>query len=133
MAKRRTSPPTTPERAITGDRAGRLYRLITLMATAPQTREVLIRRLGLDVRGFYRDLEVLRAFGVTVALANHRYTLGEQATSALSKLPFPDPHLSLQEAIELSAGRTAAHRKLKGLIQQIVGKLPKPRPARRPR
>jgi hypothetical protein len=109
---------------VTGERAGRLYRLITLLATAPQTREVLTRRLDLDVRGFYRDLELLRDFGVTVALAAHRYTLGEAAESALSKLPFPDPHLSLQEAIDLSTGRTGAHRKLKAQIHQITGKLP---------
>jgi predicted DNA-binding transcriptional regulator YafY len=130
MARRQTSAPTSP-RAVTGDRAGRLFRTITLLATAPQTREVLTRRLDLDVRGFYRDLELLREYGVTVALANHRYTLGESAESALAKLPFPDPHLSLQEAIELSQGRTGAHRKLKGLIETIVGKLPRAKAPRR--
>ena len=51
--------------SLTSLRAARLYRLLTLLGTGPQTRGFLLRRLKLDVRGFYRDLEetALRAAG----------------------------------------------------------------------
>jgi hypothetical protein len=127
MARRR---PITPavRQAVTAERAGRLYRLIELLSEGPRAREVLTRRLSLDVRGFYRDLELLRAHDVTVGLTARGYSLAEPAEVALAKLPFPDPRLSLSEAQQLAVGRTAAHRKLRKQIEQISG-----RPVRPPR
>jgi hypothetical protein len=43
------------------------------------------------------------------------------AGQACSLLPFPDPHISLGDAVLLAQGRTPAHRKLQALINQIVG------------
>jgi hypothetical protein len=79
-----------------------------------------MRRLGLDVRGFYRDLEVLRTAGIRVSLSERRYTLEDDADDAIARLPFPDPGLTLGEAMQLAKGRTGAHRKLKQQIAQIV-------------
>src|SRR2546425_356767 len=50
MAKKRSS--TSPSASVTFERAARLYRLLTLLGKGAQTREQLVRLLGLGVRGF---------------------------------------------------------------------------------
>jgi hypothetical protein len=84
----------------------------------------MTRRLRLDVRGFYRDLELLRAVGIAVPLRDRRYTLDETVAAATSRLPLPDPRLTLGEALQLAKGRTPAHRKLKEQIAVIVQSKP---------
>ena len=108
--------------SLTSLRAARLYRLLTLLDTGPQTRGFLLRRLRLDIRGFYRDLELLREASIAVPLAEGRYRLNGNADAAIARLPFPDPRLTLGEAEQLAKGRTAAHRKLKSQITAIVGR-----------
>jgi hypothetical protein len=93
---------------LTPPRAARLYRLLTLLGDGPQTRNFLLRRLKLDVRGFYRDL-----IEVTTTGDETRYLLIGELDNALEKLPFPDPGLTVRDALQLSNGSTAAHRKLK--------------------
>jgi hypothetical protein len=119
MAKKSKAPDPSA-RAVTAERGVRLYRLLKFLGTGPKTRTALTRHLKLDVRGFYRDLEVLRQAGVTVTLEKRRYALEEDLDDALTRLPFPDPHLSLGEARQLAKGRTAAHRKLKEQIEQLL-------------
>lgn len=105
--------------SLTQDRAARLYRLLKLLGGGPITRAGLTRRLGLGIRGFYRDLEVLRTVGIIVDLTAGRYVLQENPQQALERLPFPDPGLSLGEARQLARGRSPAHRKIKSLIDSI--------------
>ncbi len=119
MAKKQ-KPAPTPATVVTAERAGRLYHLLTLLGQGPQTRAVLMRRLRLGIRGFYRDLEVLREVGIAVSVEKRRYTLAGDVDEAIDSLPFPDPGLTLGEARQLARGRTRAHRKLKRLIEQIV-------------
>ena len=71
------------------------------------------------MRGFYRDLEALRAVGVAVRLSKGKYVLEEDVTEAIERLPFPDPNLTLGEARQLARGRTRAHRKIRELLEQI--------------
>jgi hypothetical protein len=108
--------------SLTSLRAARLYRLLTLLGTGPQTRSLLLRRLKLDVRGFYRDLEALRALDIIVTTTGDesRYTLSGALDDALAKLPFPDPGLNVRDALQLSNGSTAAHRKLKQRINSFL-------------
>jgi predicted DNA-binding transcriptional regulator YafY len=105
---------------MTADRVARVYRLLILLAKAPQTREQLTRRLRLRIRGFYRDLDILRAVGIETETKYGHYILRENPRKALERLPFPDPGLNLREAIQLSKGRTPAHRKLRAQINRIV-------------
>jgi hypothetical protein len=84
------------------------------------TRTVLLQRLKLDVRGFYRDVKLLREVGIVVTLRQGKYVLEGEADEAIERLPFPDPHLTLGEARQLARGRSAIHRKLKGLLDQIL-------------
>jgi predicted DNA-binding transcriptional regulator YafY len=122
MARKRTTSPSPSSAArsgLTAERTARLYRLLRLLGT-PQKREALTRRLRIDVRGFYRDLESLRTLGVGVTLEGGRYRLDETMDAALACLPFPDPQLTCGEALTLAKGRTAAHRKLRQQIERLT-------------
>jgi predicted DNA-binding transcriptional regulator YafY len=122
MAKKRKSPakPAIPVATVTVGRFVRLYRMVKLLAGGTQTRETLARRLRLDARGFYRDLDLLRSSGVSISLAAARYTLEQDTNDALGLLPFPDPRLTLGAAQTLAKGRSPAHRALAETISHIV-------------
>jgi predicted DNA-binding transcriptional regulator YafY len=120
MAKKRSEPRAPSVSAVTAERAARLYRLLNLLGHGAQTRSAFTRKLKLGVRGFYRDLEVLRDVGIAVDLVNGRYVLLENLGEAVERLPFPDPGLTLGEARMLAKGRSRAHRKLKSQLEAIV-------------
>ena len=114
--------------SLTPPRAARLYKLLTLLDAAPQARRQLLFRLKLDVRGFYRDLEALRALGIQITTRpDTRYALTGDLDDALEKLPFPDPGLNVREALTLSAGTTPAHRKLRRRVDAFLGPQSGPR------
>lgn len=94
--------------------------MVTLLAHGAQTRGYVARRLHLDVRGFYRDLDLLRCSGVSITLTAGRYTLEQCADDALALLPFPDPRLTLGATRTLAKGRSPAHRALGETIGRIV-------------
>ena|SRR5579864_4822209 len=116
MAKK-TRP--TPALNITSERAKRLFRQVALLGRGTQTRAGLMRTLGLNMRGFYRDLEVLRSAGIDVALVKGRYRLTGDPTAAVELLPFPDPGLTVGEARQLARGRSPVHRKLRAQLAAI--------------
>ena len=118
MGKKR---PQAGPPAITSQRAARLYKLLAFIADAERARAAILRRLRVDLRGFYRDLELLRALGVDVHCDGDRYRLLMPLDDALARLPFPDPGLSLREALLLAEGRTDAHRKLRTRIHSFIG------------
>jgi predicted DNA-binding transcriptional regulator YafY len=127
MARKRAArptsskPPSAAERpAVTAERFVRLFRLLHFLAAGPQTRARITRQFKLDVRAFYRELELLRAAEIPVTLAEGRYSLAEDVDTAASRLPFPDPHLTLGEATQLARGRSAAHRKLKHFLETLL-------------
>jgi hypothetical protein len=107
--------------AVSLDRARRLIRLVQILGTGSQARAKLMRPLKLDVRGFYRDLQCLRAAGIAVTLQNGKYFLVGKQEDALSRVPFPDPGLSFGEAITLSKGKSGPHLKLKQMVKELVG------------
>lgn len=116
----RKKPPVAPT-GLTGPRAARLYRLLTLLGGVPQTRRLLLSRLRLDVRGFYRDLEALRGLGIEVHSGeDNKYALAGELDDALALLPFPDPGLSIRDVLQLADGTTAAHRKLRQRINAFL-------------
>ena len=106
---------------LTAQRSARLYRLLTLVGHGPQTRQQLLRRLKLDVRAFYRDLESLRGLGIEIHTGNdNRYALISNLDDALARLPFPDPRLNFREVQQLAKGETSAHRKLKQRLNSFL-------------
>jgi predicted DNA-binding transcriptional regulator YafY len=120
MASKSSSQRDAITAPVTADRAGRLYRLLKLLGRKPRTRDDLAEALGLGVRGFYRDLEALRSANIEVQLEGGRYLLVGKLADAVGRLPFPDPKLTLGEAIHLATGRTRAHRKLKQQVELIT-------------
>ncbi|MGH7170465.1 MAG: hypothetical protein ACRELF_08255 [Gemmataceae bacterium] len=122
MAKKRKTPAKTIPAvvSVTPERFVRLYRMIKLLAGEPQTRDALARRLHLDVRGFYRDLDLLRSAGAIVTLTSGRYTLEQDAEEAMDLLPFPDPRLTLGAARTLAKGRGPVQRRLAETIARVV-------------
>ncbi len=120
MSKKRT-PSSKASRAVTAERAGRLYRLLKLLDKGPQVRKRLLRQLGIDVRTFYRDLELLRQCHIGVDIGADGYELDETAQRSIARLPFPDPNLTLGEARVLAKGRSAVHKKLRSLLKEIEG------------
>jgi len=107
-------------KAVTAERAARLYRLLKSLGAGPQSRSKLLRRLHLDIRGFYRDMELLRTADIEVLLHGRRYILNGKVAEAIARLPFPDPHLTLGQAIQLAKGRSPAHLKLKSQVNRII-------------
>jgi predicted DNA-binding transcriptional regulator YafY len=120
MAKKRTKDHQTEARLITLERAARLYRLLQMLDKKPQTRPALAKRLRLDLRGFYRDLEFLRSAGIALPLSEGRYRLEKKLRELLPRIPFPDPGLTLSEAMQLAKGRSPAHAKLRNQIARIT-------------
>src|SRR4051812_42769956 len=97
---------------ITLGRAARLHRLVTVLAASPRAREDLLAVLGIGLRTFYRELELLKRCGVKIRLTKKQYTLQSTAEEAEGRLPFPDPQLSFAEMAELSRGPGAAAARL---------------------
>jgi predicted DNA-binding transcriptional regulator YafY len=119
MAKKRSSAKESSSE-VTAKRVARMYRLLGSLGTKPQTRAALTKRMGVGVRDFYRDLEVLRNMGIEITLVKGRYVLSGKLADAEALVPFPDPGLTLAEARQLAKGRTAAHRKLKSKIDAFT-------------
>lgn len=129
MAKKRTRqraapappPPPPPSRpSVTAERFRRLHRVLALLGTGPKTRATLVAAVKIDVRGFYRDLVLLREAGVAITLIEGRYVLEDELEEAVGKLPFPDPLLTLAEARKLSAGKGAAQTALATRIRALT-------------
>lgn len=135
MAKKTTTkkatPPDPPERsAVTEDRAVRLYRLVVMLGERAQTRPVILRKLGLNVRDFYRALDTLRDAGIEVQFQEGSYHLTLPLDRAVKLLPMFDPKLTVGEAESLAKGRTAAHRHLKEVLKRFQAPPPKKRTRR---
>jgi hypothetical protein len=97
----------------------RSWQLVSLLGQGPQLREFLMRRLHRDLRGFYRDLQHLRAVGIGIVVAKRRYSLTGTMKEMGRRLPLPDPHWTLAEALVLATGRSGAHRKLRQWVAAI--------------
>ncbi len=109
-----------PASSVSLERAGRLHRLVEFLGKGHRTRSQILSKLKIDIRTFYRDLELLRESRIEVALSSGKYCLSLPVATALVALPFPDPCLTLGEAQQLSKGRSKTHLKLRELLKQIV-------------
>lgn len=128
-----TSPPSARRRPsvhVTLQRASRLHRLVWFLAESPRSREAILSHLGIGLRTFYRELELLKKFGVKVRHRGKEYTLLASAEQAEGLLPFPDPQLSFAEMAELAACPCEAGRRLTELLQAVINQ---PSPARKTR
>jgi hypothetical protein len=117
---------------ITLDRAARLYRLVSLLASGGRTRDEILQQSAIGLRTFYRELDLLKRCDVRIRLAKKLYVLHGTAEDAEGKLPFPDPQLSFAEMAELSRGPGAAAQRLAELLASVVAP-PRPKKSKRRR
>ena len=116
----------TPTKSVTVERVTRVCRLLEFLGEAPRTRAAILQRLRMDVRTFYRDLELLRECAILVELTKRKYhLLSLTPKEAWLRLPLPDPGLTLGEAQTLASGRTKVHEKVKLLLREILGTKPR--------
>lgn len=111
----------TPTTSVTLERATRLGKLLKLIAKTARPRAVLMDKLKVDLRGFYRDVKTVRALGIAVDSDRDLYKLTDDLDDARGKLPCPDPLLTVAELRTLSKGNTDAHRKLRRLLDAVAG------------
>ena len=129
---KRTSGRRRPSVHITLARAARLHRLVSILANLPQSRENMLRALGIGLRTFYRELELLKKCGIKVRFASKVYQLQTTAGEAEGRLPFPDPQLSFAEMAELARCPGEAGRRLAELLASVtMPPEPAPKPARK--
>jgi hypothetical protein len=118
---KRTSPSRRrPSLHITLGRAARLHRLVTFLAESPRGRDAVLSELGIGLRTFYRELELLKRCGVKVQQKDRSYTLMATPEQAEGRLPFPDPQLSFAEMAELSRCPGPAGQRLAELLASVT-------------
>lgn len=105
---------------VTRARATRLYRLLSLLAQAPSSREPILRSLNMSLRTFYREAKLLADVGICVSAAGRSYRLQTSLAEAEQRLPFPDPLLTFAEVRELAGQSGRAAERLAGLYREIV-------------
>ena len=110
---------------ITLGRAARLHRLVMLLAESPRTRDQILSTLGIGLRTFYRELELLHRCAVKIQHKEKAYTLHGTAAQAEGRLPFPDPQLSFAEMAELAQCPGEAAQRLAELLKTVIN-LPAP-------
>ena len=115
---------------ITLGRAARLHRLVRFLAESPRTRDAVLAHLGIGLRTFYRELELLQKCAVKVQLKAKLYTLVSTAEQAEGRLPFPDPQLSFAEMAELARYPGEAAQRLAKLLDSVIN-TPAPASARK--
>jgi predicted DNA-binding transcriptional regulator YafY len=113
--------PIDASAGITPHRAARLFQLLNLLGGRPQSRPGLLKRLRIDLRSFYRDIEYLRSLGIEITANGGCYVLSIELDQALGRLPFPDPCLSVRDVMHLLNGSTAAKRKLRLKVEAVIG------------
>jgi predicted DNA-binding transcriptional regulator YafY len=91
-----------------------------LLAEHARSRESILAELGIGLRTFYRELELLKRCGVKIQQKNKLYTLLSTAAQAEGRLPFPDPQLSFAEMEELARSPGEAGKRLAALLASVI-------------
>ena len=109
-----------PVAQVSLSRAARLRHFVLLLAPGPQNRQEIVRRLGIGLRTFYRELELIQRCGIAVRSKDGAYVLMTSVETAEGRLPFPDPHFCFAEMAELSRSPGAAGRRLAELMARVL-------------
>ncbi len=101
-------------------RSSRLYQLVTLLMDSPRDRNAILEMLGIGLRTFYRELDLLRRCAIKIQRVDQSYILKTTPETARGQLPFPDPQLSFAEMAELANHPGAASQRLGRLLQSAT-------------
>jgi predicted DNA-binding transcriptional regulator YafY len=115
-----SQPRRRPSVQISLNRAGRLHRLIALLSEGARRRDEILDELGIGLRTFYRELELLKRCGIKVQFQGRAYRLRIPADQAERRLPFTDPQLSFAEMADLSRHPGPASRRLAELLARVT-------------
>lgn len=126
MASR--GPRRRPAVQITTTRAARLYRLVRLLEDGARERPVLLRELGIGLRTFYRETELLRRVGIRVRLEGRRYVMHTRFAQAEARLPFPDPRLTFAEMRLLASTDGEVGLRMAALYTEVIAAASTPPP-----
>jgi hypothetical protein len=81
---------------------------------------MILAHLGIGLRTFYRELDLLKRCGLKIRHRDKLYILLPDGGEAQGRLPFPDPQLSFAEMEELARCPGDAGRRLAGLLAAVV-------------
>ena len=109
-----------PSVHITLGRAARLHRLVRFLAERARSRDAVLAELGIGLRTFYRELELLHRCGVRIQHKDKAYALQSTAEQAEGRLPFPDPQLSFAEMAELARHPGEAAERLAQMLDSVT-------------
>ena len=90
------------------------------LRSSQELRDTVLATLGIGLRTFYRELELLGRCGVKVQHKDKSYVLLSTAEQAEGRLPFPDPQLSFAEMAELSKHPGDAAKRLAELLDRVT-------------
>jgi hypothetical protein len=96
------------------------------------SREVILVRLAIGLRTFYREVDLLKKCGIKVRRDGKTYVLTSTMAEAEARLPFPDPQLSFAEMAELSRLPGEAALRLAEIYRGVIAP-PPPKPKKRAR
>ena len=91
---------------------------------------MVLHALGIGLRTFYREIELLHRCGVKIQHKDKLYVLQATAEQAEGRLPFPDPQLSFAEMAELARHPGEAAQRLAELLQSVINQPSAPGKAR---
>jgi hypothetical protein len=91
-----------------------------LLAESPRSRGQVLSALGMGLRTFYRELDLLKRCAVKVQHKAKVYVLQGTAQQAEGRLPFPDPQLSFAEMAELAQHPGPAAQRLAEMLQAVI-------------
>jgi hypothetical protein len=120
MAKKRGRTRRRAAATITLTRAARLFQLVRFLSSGPQPRDQVQHGLGIGLRTFYRELEMLKRLGVRIRLDHKTYLMTSSAEEAEARLPFPDPHLTFAEMRALSSCPGEVGARLAALYNEVL-------------
>ena len=112
--------PSAPHYALSAERLARFVKLVNMLDGATRSRDVILKKLKIDLRSLYRDLKTLRALGIAIECNAEKYSMTMTASQARNLLPLPNPALTIQEALQLAQGTTPAHRKLRAVLDRLL-------------
>jgi hypothetical protein len=99
-----------------------------LLEDGARERPVLLRELGIGLRTFYRETELLRRVGIRVRLEGRRYVMHTRFAQAEARLPFPDPRLTFAEMRLLASTDGEVGLRMAALYTEVIAAASTPPP-----
>jgi probable HAF family extracellular repeat protein len=96
------------------------YSVATCMARTFLVDGGRVIELGIGLRTFYREIELVKRCGIKVQNKDRKFSLLTTAEQAERRLPFTDPHLSFAEMADLSRHPGPASRRLAELLARVT-------------